>query len=60
MLVGNRVYAKKWWDNATNSQLAVPQVVILDAANFALKHATDINAEQIKSIRVIGKSGTIY
>lgn len=60
LLVGNRVYARKWWDNATNNQLAVPQVVILDAANFALKHATDINAEQIKSIRVIGKSGTIY
>lgn len=60
LLVGNRVYARKWWDNATNNQLAVPQVVVLDAANFALLHATDINADQIKSIRVIGKSGTIY
>ena len=60
LYVGNRVYAKKWWNNATSSQLAVPQVVILDATNFALQHATDINADQIKSIRVIGKSGMIY
>jgi len=60
LLVGNRVYARKWWDNTTNKQLAVPQVVILDAANFTLRHATDINADQIKSIRVIGKSGAIY
>jgi len=60
LLVGHRVYAKKWWDDATNRQLAVPKVVMLDAANFELKHSTDIDAAQIISIRVIGRSGTIY
>ena len=60
LYIGHRVYAKKWWDNATNNQLAIPQVVILNASNYALQHATDINADQIRSIRVIGKSGVIY
>ncbi|HTI92317.1 MAG TPA: PQQ-binding-like beta-propeller repeat protein [Puia sp.] len=61
LLVGHRIYAQKTWDNITNRSLPTPQLAVLDAGSMMVKDSVVLTgAQQIKSMRVIGKSGAIY
>lgn len=60
--VGNEIFAIQtdYWRGDRFVTLDKWRLVILDATTYAIKHSTEIDAEQIRSMRVIGQSGKIW